>query len=108
MNDEDFKNPKLMAHGARALWNWGKTGFAVVDEGTFQKRVAICLSCPNAMRAPSRLAYRLAQSGEADAQICVFCGCVISHKARLASETCPDQDPHAPGANRWGERPIPD
>jgi hypothetical protein len=104
MNDPKFSGPKLASRAVQALWNWSKAGFPTVDEEAFQRRLNICLGCPNMMKASNRLAYQLARDGETDPRICVLCGCVISRKARLASETCPDQDPDNPVVNRWGER----
>ena len=59
------------------------------------------------MKASKRLVYRATGGGDADARVCVFCGCIIAHKARLASETCPDRDLSHPELNRWGEKPAP-
>jgi len=103
INDPKLSNSRLALYAGRALWNWSKAGFATVDEETFQRRIGICLVCPNMMRAPKRLAYQLADDGETDARICVLCECSISRKARWASESCPEQDPSHPDVNRWGE-----
>jgi hypothetical protein len=106
MDDPKLSNSDLVARAVSVLWKWSKTGFATVDDKVFQRRLAVCLTCPNMMMAPKRLAYQAAANGDTDARMCVLCGCIIAHKARLASETCPDQDSDSPEMNRWGERLI--
>lgn len=63
-----------------ALADWAKAGFAVVDEETYEKRIAACLACPHYFQ-----------------NTCLLCGCKVAgerlHKARLASSTCPDKPP---------------
>lgn len=107
MDDSEPSNSDLVERAAKAIWKWSRTGFATVDDEVFQRRLAVCLACPNMMKVPKRLIYRATSSGDADARMCVLCGCIIAHKARLASETCPDQDSSNPELNRWGERLAP-
>jgi hypothetical protein len=106
MDPAKLSNSDLIARAVSGLWNWSKAGFATVDDHVFQRRVAACLSCPNIMVAPKRVAYRAATNGDADARMCVLCGCIVAHKARLASETCPDRDSNNPEVNRWSERLV--
>jgi hypothetical protein len=103
MNDPGFSTTELALRAARALVNWGKAGFTTTDEETVRRRLSVCLGCPHMMRAPNRLAYQFTCNGETDPRICVLCGCMLSWKVRLASETCPDQDPDHAGFSRWGE-----
>lgn len=74
----------LVARAAKSLAIWAKAGFPVVDEATLAKRLAACKGCPLLVREPDRAIYRVAV-GE---PVCGACGCLVTAKARLASERC--------------------
>lgn len=74
---------RLVARAAKSLAVWAKAGFPVVDEATLAKRLAACEGCPLLVKNPDRAIYRVA--GE---PVCGACGCLVTAKARLASETC--------------------
>jgi hypothetical protein len=97
------RNLELLKKATIALWNWGRAGFSVVDEETYQRRYGACLACEHLTDPPQRLIYKLSRRKGAHQKVCGLCGCVVEKKARLSSETCPA--PHARFAelNRWGE-----
>jgi hypothetical protein len=97
-------NAELLRSAAGALMRWGRTGFARVDEATFERRWSACQGCPNLGDPPEdRALYRVKLAGDVDRRVCGACGCVASRKARLPTETCPVADPADPAMNRWGE-----
>jgi hypothetical protein len=97
----------LLARAAAAMVGWGASGFSVVDRATLAARLDACLGCPNLVDPPATVAYRVAGAGTGPAatgsKACALCGCVVARKARLASESCPAEDPDRPGVTRWGE-----
>lgn len=97
---------QLVQKMSEALVNWGKMGFARVDDAIFEKRVQACMSCPNLQDPPENLLYKLAALTASNKKICSVCGCLISRKTRLPSESCPSPDPVNPQISRWGD-PIP-
>jgi len=94
---------ELAGKVGRSLIQWAKTGFSVVDQATLQRRQAACKSCPHLSAPPDRAVYKLVLS---DDHICDLCGCKISLKMRMPSETCPDRHPESLGMTRWGEPTI--
>lgn len=103
-------NGQLLSKAAKAFVNWGKAGFTSVDEATLERRENACLSCPN-LTAPEKTLQKLVAT-KLDAErigrrtgdkTCTLCGCNISRKIRLPSESCPDAHPAMAGMNRWGE-----
>ena len=95
----------LLVRATHALWRWGRAGFETSDDVTFQRRYNACRTCPNRMDAPGDLSYRLVLAGSDDNSVCRACGCAVVRKARLASESCPEEHPTIPGMTRW-EEPI--
>ncbi|MBN1302672.1 MAG: hypothetical protein JW995_15745 [Melioribacteraceae bacterium] len=101
---------ELIASAAKALIKWGKTGFMKVDAKVLEKRENACLSCPN-MVDPDKLIQKILPSksisnktGERTGKhVCDFCGCHISKKIQLISESCPDEHPTKSGFTRWDE-----
>ncbi|WP_139487951.1 hypothetical protein [Brevibacillus dissolubilis] len=93
----------LVQKMGEALWNWGKVGFTRVDDETNQKRLAACMSCPNLSDPPEALIYKMAAVAASNKQICTECGCLISRKTRLPSESCPSPHPTEPDVTRWGD-----
>lgn len=92
---------ELLAHAAQAFSRWAKTGFAWVDDERYHARLATCHACEHFGAAPAeRLIYRLVGRGRA---ICARCGCVVTRKARLPTENCPEPDMVHPNLSRWGE-----
>jgi hypothetical protein len=96
-------NADLARRAAKAFAGWARSGFGVVDDAVFTRRLDACRQCPHLVDAPDRLIYRLVAATEAAGKVCALCGCVAVRKARLASETCPGEHPFRPGYNRWGE-----
>jgi hypothetical protein len=103
---DDKSTLELAAHAAKSFWQWTKSGFAQVDEATYERRFAACIACPNLRPPPDRLAYKLVGADADRRRVCGLCGCVASRKARLPHETCPAPHPERPSVNRWDE-PIP-
>jgi hypothetical protein len=94
---------RLMIKAGAALTRWAASGFATVDQETFERRWGACTVCPELVEAPDSWVYKVTMSSKSDSRICGACGCVAIRKARVASERCPRPDPARPGLNRWGE-----
>jgi hypothetical protein len=73
----------LAARALRSLAVWAKAGFPVVEEATLRQRIAACEGCPLLVKNPDRAIYKVV--GE---PVCGACGCLVTAKARLASERC--------------------
>ena len=73
---------------SQAMLRWGKSGFKTVDEREYIERGVACTTCGGVGKCP-------------------YCGCVLSIKKRLASESkCPDKEtypklPRYPDRNYW-------
>jgi hypothetical protein len=98
-------NLALLSKASRSLWAWARSGLETVSEETYRLRLASCDACPHFAAAPDRAVYRMtAKANGNDARtICSLCGCVTATKARMATESCPGDDPNKPGFTRWGE-----
>lgn len=101
---QEPSNFALVQRAAMAMWAWARTGFATVDDATFENRYGTCQQCPHLQAKPDKLLHKIA-GGEGDGKVCGLCGCPALRKARLATEACPDPHPTKPGLNRW-EQPI--
>lgn len=107
-------NRELVARAAGAFVRWGRAGFSTVDEEVLARREAACLSCPQ-LSEPTVAVQRLVPAGkESDRlgsrtgrRVCALCGCTVSRKMRLPTESCPGRDPLNPALTRWGE-PVPE
>ncbi|WP_068775024.1 hypothetical protein [Paenibacillus sp. FJAT-26967] len=104
-------NAELAKKAGQALWKWARTGFATVEDDVYRKRMSACEACPHIQNKPDKLLYNalsVTTSASADAaeKICGKCGCVLSKKTRLPTESCPDDHPELAGMTRW-EEPIP-
>jgi hypothetical protein len=75
----------------RAISSWAKSGFSMVSEDEYKKRVQACGVCPHSRKG--------GLLGLGQHTVCSLCGCPIHRKARMASEQCPDSDIGANG--RW-------
>jgi hypothetical protein len=84
----------LIARASTAVAKWAAAGFAQVPDEIFQQRRRACLSCEHIGPPPNGLAQLLARSSD-ERTHCQLCGCHAFHKARLATEACPD--------GRWGQ-----
>lgn len=119
LNNSPFSQPsktntytatKLLTKASSALMKWALSGFPTVPKATLQKREEACLACPN-LTAPAHRLQQLSASATPRTEIgmrtgnktCSACGCVITNKIRLATETCPVEDTAHSGINRWGE-----
>jgi hypothetical protein len=94
---------QLAAKAGKALFEWAKTGFAVLDQEAFEARFSACERCDMLAEPPDKLVYALTRSKRSDPRVCGACGCTAARKARLASEQCPLSDPADPSRTRWGE-----
>ncbi|EFM12228.1 hypothetical protein PaecuDRAFT_0908 [Paenibacillus curdlanolyticus YK9] len=104
-------NMELAKKAGQALWKWARAGFATVEDDVYRKRMSACATCPHIQSKPNKLLYNAltATSSAADdsaEKICGKCGCVLSKKTKLPSESCPDNHPELAGMTRW-EEPIP-
>ncbi|MBB1642971.1 hypothetical protein [Sphingobacterium sp. UME9] len=100
---ENHSNMQLAKKATKALLEWGKTGFHTVSKEIYEQRLNSCNTCEFIRNPPHQLAYKVKLKSESDPRICGACGCGISRKARLATETCPVQDPSKKGFNLWNE-----
>ncbi len=99
----EHSNGELILKASTALLEWGKTGFSVVDDATLERRRSACAVCPHLGEATKKLARKLALGKKGDQKICRLCGCNVSRKTRLPSESCPDKHPEREGMTRWSE-----
>jgi len=107
---KEKSNLELIGKASEALFRWAKTGFSVVDDETLERRENACLACPN-LSEPQKLVQKLIPSKgisqkvgqRTGSKVCEFCGCNVSKKIRLPSESCPDKHPIEAGMTRWGE-----
>jgi len=65
---------QVWAHLLRAVADWKQAGFALVDETTYARRLAVCQGCPRGQYAWFQ---------------CRHCRCIVYTKAKLATESCP-------------------
>jgi hypothetical protein len=96
-------NMELIGKATKALVNWGRAGFSTVEEAVYKKRLAACERCDQLDAPPDKLLYKISLKRGEDKRTCKACGCVVSRKARLTSDTCPLEDAANPTFNRWGE-----
>jgi hypothetical protein len=85
-----------------AMLAWAKDGFGKVDQDVFNSRVDACKKCEYSRAAPSSIVYSTIILGS-DNLMCGKCGCIISRKARMRTETCPDSHSDNNGLNKWGQ-----
>lgn len=109
-NNSGFSNSVLIAKAGKALLKWGASGFQTVSAFQLEIRENACVACPNLQEPESVLQKITASSRTGTAvgfrtgnKVCGICGCVVKNKMRLTTDTCPQEDPNAPGFNRWGE-----
>lgn len=92
----------IMKAGA-AVAKWGASGFARVDDATFEARFDACQRCDQLVAPPDKVLYKVRLNAQSDQRVCNACGCPAARKAKLPTEHCPLADPANPGFNRWGE-----
>lgn len=105
-----YTTRKLLTKASSALMKWALNGFPTVPKATLRTREDACLACPN-LTAPTNTLQQITASAAPRTELgrrtgnksCAVCGCVITNKIRLATETCPVEDPARPGVNLWGE-----
>lgn len=95
----------LAVSAAASLSRWACTGFSTVSEECYAARLNACAACPNLSAPPEQRQwlYTLAGASPGQRAVCSKCGCVVTTKARLTHETCPDPDPANRSVNRWNE-----
>lgn len=96
-------NMELTGKAAKALLQWGKSGLQITSKELYEKRISICEKCEFIKDPPDQLAYKVKLKSESDQRVCGACGCGVSRKAWLPTETCPVADPANKGLNLWGE-----
>jgi hypothetical protein len=98
---------ELAANAARALARWGKSGFALASSEVYERRLTACLGCDQLSAPPRSLLSRItapSAGDRAEGRVCGACGCPVTRKAGLQSESCPLPDPADPAHTRWGEQ----
>ena len=96
----------LARTATRALARWAKSGFVRADPQAYERRLAACLRCDQLAEPPRSVLAKIAAPGagdRADGKVCGACGCFVTRKAGLASESCPLPDLADPARSRWGE-----
>lgn len=96
-------NIALTGKAAKALMEWGKSGLQIASKELYEKRLRICEKCEFIKDPPDQLVYKVKLKRESDPRICGACGCGVSRKAWLPTETCPVTNPANKGFNLWGE-----
>ena len=91
---------KLVSTALSRLGAWVGSGLRCVPSVERVRRLQICAGCPHVQTREMRGLHRLVSWQQRDA-VCGLCGCIVRHKARLATETCPDRS--AGGRGRWDE-----
>lgn len=97
---DSLKTEKILLGFAKSMLKWGKSGFAKVDEETYNKRLKACAGCSLLTEVSNKGLYKLVDGSSG---MCASCGCVVSKKALLATDTCPEVSPDNPRLNRWNE-----
>ncbi|MFU5865266.1 hypothetical protein ACM7T0_17235 [Pseudomonas aeruginosa] len=95
----EFGTLELLQRGSRALLAWSKTGFSTTDPVERQQRTDACLACPDRRAAAGHPLH----ASRSDLGVCGLCGCPLSRKVAMTSETCPGQLAGEPSRNRWGQ-----
>ena len=90
---------ELLQRGSRSLVNWARTGFSTTDPLAREQRSEACRQCPH-RQAPGG---SLLQATRSELGVCGLCGCPLSRKVSMLSESCPGESPDTPGVNRWGQ-----
>lgn len=101
---------RLLTKASSALMKWALKGFPTVSKSVLRTREDACLACPN-LAAPTHALQQITASAIAGTELgrrtgnktCTACGCVVTNKIRLATESCPVEDTAHAGMNRWGE-----
>ena len=109
--DEDEVNARpvtstvaLVKKSSASLLRWAAAGFQKAEPAIVEKRKAACLSCDQLVEPPNSFPYKIAKTfAGSDRRICAACGCVVSKKILMATETCPLADTEDPKRSRWGD-----
>ena len=102
-------NTELLIKAAQSLLVWSGSGAQMASEEVYETRLSACVACPHYVEAPNKLLYKAAAflsskgSTKSPNKLCNLCGCVTANKAKLATESCPDDHPERPGYTRWNE-----
>jgi len=77
------RQPCTLSWLVKGIWGWMQSilGVNTVSQRARQQRMAVCLQCKQAENYSVR---RQKQTR------CRICGCVVWHKAHVASENCPE------------------
>lgn len=109
ISDSELTNIELATKAAKAMVSWARTGFSTADFEMLKRRENACLGCEYLGR-PNKLLQKLVTSksnegigSRAADCVCNLCGCNISKKIRLPSESCPAAHPENSELNRWSE-----
>ena len=87
-----------------AMVRWAKVYFTVVDAETKMRRTTACAKCEHISDAPATLLYRIAGLFRPNQEkICNLCGCLLSKKIMMPTESCPAPHLTERGLSRWGE-----
>ena len=106
--DQKLSNSDLLLNAANAMLKWGKAGFSVVDKSTLEKEkmpayhANIWLSQKKLQKLVVSKAEDKIGKRAADCT-CNLCGCGISKKIRIPTESCPSKHPDKEGFTRWNE-----
>lgn len=107
--ENKISNAELIQKAAGAFLRWGKAGFSVVSDTVLEARENACLSCENISRPETTLQKLVTSKAKEEIGkrvadcVCKLCGCGLSKKIRIPTESCPARHPENSGLNRWGE-----
>lgn len=94
---------ELIWGGLSAFWTWMLDGFNIVSPERFESRLKVCRNCPFFQETGRGLLYTLDSIIGGSSPVCGKCGCTIFKKAKMASLSCPIEDPQKPGYTLWGD-----
>jgi len=95
--------PSLLTQITEIILGMGQVRVRRGRRGDLHQALRDLSGCPNLASPPSTTIYKMIGAIDDSKKICRLCGWVVSRKAKLPREACPDADPELPGMNRWGE-----
>lgn len=97
---------ELVKNATGSLARWARSGFVRSEPEVYERRLLACLGCDQLSSPPPGLLSRIAAPGPQDragGRVCGACGCPVTRKAGLATESCPLPHPGDPARTRWDE-----
>lgn len=93
----------LLPRFLKSVVRWLLSGGRRTDRETQERRLDACSRCPRLTSPTSGRMRRAIRVLSSDQKVCELCGCSVSCKAKMATESCPDVHPLDPTRTRWGD-----